>query len=282
MTTEPSDHVKRRTRSPAYPSFGLEEAIRKADILYEEEDRHQFPVDSMAHHWETKVTSSGFLQAISALKQFGLLTDQGTGSSRRLRLSELALDLLAHDEGSPRRAELIKEAALTPKIHRELWDAYFAGGGSPPSDSTIRVYLLRERTPPFNKDSVDALIGQFRATIAFANLRQSDIMPERVEEEESHSPSQSMVKQPQPQPPPPSWSQQRSQEPPTRTTPHLPPPVGFRDLPVTLPSLEIAVLRVPVPMSEEDYETLTNALTAMKRALVRDNPATPPAASSGE
>jgi hypothetical protein len=43
-----------------------------------------------------------------------------------------------------------------------------------------------------------------------------------------------------------------------------------RELPITLPSLEIAVLRLPVPMTEEDYDTLLQALEGMKKALTRD------------
>jgi len=48
----------------------------------------------------------------------------------------------------------------------------------------------------------------------------------------------------------------------------------FRDLPVTLPdSLEVAVFRVPVPMSKDDFNTLVSSLTCMEHALVRkDNP----------
>jgi hypothetical protein len=50
------------------------------------------------------------------------------------------------------------------------------------------------------------------------------------------------------------------------------------DLPVTLPSLEIAVFRVPVPMSEDDYKTITSSLATMKKALVREgDPEKPPA-----
>lgn len=46
------------------------------------------------------------------------------------------------------------------------------------------------------------------------------------------------------------------------------PPSGLRDLPITLPSLELAVLRVPVPMSTEDFDALVSALNAMKKKLV--------------
>jgi hypothetical protein len=46
----------------------------------------------------------------------------------------------------------------------------------------------------------------------------------------------------------------------------------FRDLPITLPSnLDIAVLRVPVPMTPQDFKTLVNTLNAMEKSLVRQD-----------
>ncbi len=43
----------------------------------------------------------------------------------------------------------------------------------------------------------------------------------------------------------------------------------MRDLPITLPSsLEVAIFRLPVPMSETDYKTLVNSLASMKETLV--------------
>src|SRR4051794_36902283 len=107
MADDTADRGKGRTRSSAYPSFGLEEAIHKASVLYKGEGRHWFPVVSMATHLETQVTSSNFQRAISTLKQFGLLEDEGTGEKRRLRLSDLMLDLLEHEGDAPERHRLI-------------------------------------------------------------------------------------------------------------------------------------------------------------------------------
>ena len=43
---------------------------------------------------------------------------------------------------------------------------------------------------------------------------------------------------------------------------------AIRDLPITLPSLQIAVVRVQVPMPDDDYEAFMNTLKAMKSALI--------------
>jgi len=117
-------------------------------------------------------TNSNFQLTIAALKHFGLAVDEGSKDKRRLKLTPLALDILEHPEGSAKYSEAIKAAALTPKIHRELWDKY---AGKLPPDVSIRVYLVREREEGyFNKNQVDGFIGQFRSTIAFAKLLESD------------------------------------------------------------------------------------------------------------
>jgi hypothetical protein len=43
----------------------------------------------------------------------------------------------------------------------------------------------------------------------------------------------------------------------------------FRELPITLPSLNIAVLRVPFPMDSADYDALETTLKAFKTALTK-------------
>ena len=44
---------------------------------------------------------------------------------------------------------------------------------------------------------------------------------------------------------------------------------AMRELPVTLPSLNIATIKVPERMSELDFTTLMNSLAAWKDALVQ-------------
>lgn len=176
-----STEEKKRTRSPAYPSIDLKEAIQCTKSAYDEEDRHAFTPEAAAEHWGYKPTSSAVSQIVSALKQFGLFVEEPGNGVRRLRLSSLALDLMVHeDETDSHRIELLKTAALNPKIHREIWERYT---GRLPSDASLRIYLLRERVGvPFNKDQVDRFISQLRETIEFAKLSESDKLSAEGEE----------------------------------------------------------------------------------------------------
>src|SRR5688500_13312680 len=118
--TDQSDRKRPRHRSPAYPSIDLRTAIERAATIYKAEKRHPAPVAVMVHHCGYDTTSSAGLRAIAALKQFGLLLEEGSNEERQLRLSELALDILIADsEESPQRLHAIKTAALSPPIHRK-------------------------------------------------------------------------------------------------------------------------------------------------------------------
>ena len=74
---------------------------------------------------------------------------------------------------------LLRQAALSPPIHKELWEHY--GGFLPERDEDLKKYLLVEKN--FNQQSVDGFIAQFRASIALTNLVQGDMLQEDKKEE---------------------------------------------------------------------------------------------------
>jgi hypothetical protein len=169
---DPREHKAARVRSPAYPAFDLNTAIDRARTIYQHEKRAAVPVAVVTKHCGLDIKSSGALRLIAALKHFALVTEQGGGEGRKIQLSELALDiLLAPSDNDPKRIAAIKRAALSPKIHKKLWDHYH---GELPSDANIGSYLVRELE--FNDAQVDRFIKEFRSTIAYAQLVPSDTM----------------------------------------------------------------------------------------------------------
>jgi hypothetical protein len=166
------DSGKKRTRSPAYPFINLEAAIKRAKEFYDEETRNAASVKVAVKHWGYEEKSSGGLQTIAALISFGLLKDEGIGEKRKLQLTQNALRVLLDQRpDSTERAQLIKQAALTPKIHRDLWKKW---GNELPSEHQFRYTLTAEWEPPFNEKSVDGFIREYKDTIAFAKLSESD------------------------------------------------------------------------------------------------------------
>jgi len=168
---------RKRTRSPAYPFVNLEAAIARAKEFYDKEQRNAANISVAMKHWGYKDDSSNGAQTIAALVSFGLLQDEGIGEKRKVRLTQDALRILLDERpNSIERAALIRQAALAPKIHQQLWEKW---GNDLPSDAQLRHTLLLDWPVPFNENAVDTFIREYRDTIAFARLSESDkVVPE--------------------------------------------------------------------------------------------------------
>jgi hypothetical protein len=168
---QPDDQNKSKNdRSPAYPFISLKTAIERAKELYREEKRNPAPVPVVVKHWGYKEKSSGGIQTIAALKYYGLLIDTGSGDSRKVQLSDAGLKI-AMDERtiSPERDNLIKQAALRPKIYAKLWETW---GSAMPSEENVNYYLRVELK--FADNVVPNFIRGYKDTISFAKLTESD------------------------------------------------------------------------------------------------------------
>jgi hypothetical protein len=165
------DSGKKRMRSPAYPYINLETALRRAKEFHDKENRGLAFMKVAAKHWGYEEKSSGALQTAAALISFGLMRDEGTGEKRKLQLTQTALRIILDTRAdSSDREGAIKEAALSPKIHKELWKRF----EPTVSNDQLRHTLILDWTPPFNENSVDGFIREYRDTIAFAKLSESD------------------------------------------------------------------------------------------------------------
>ena len=163
---------RKRTRSPAYPYVNLEGAIKRAKDFYDKEQRNAANITVATKHWGFLEDSSSGSQTVAALISFGLMADDGIGDKRTVRLTQDALKILLDTRpDSKEKADLIKKCALSPKIHRQIWDSF---KGNLPSDANLRHTLLFGWETPFNDNAVDYFIGELRSTIAFAKVGESD------------------------------------------------------------------------------------------------------------
>jgi hypothetical protein len=178
MATSPSvpeSTGRKRLRSPAYPFINLETAIKRAGEFYAKEKHNSAPLKVAVRHWGYEEKSSGGLQTAAALISFGLMRDEGTGDRRKLKLTENALRILLDPRPeSEDRVAAIRAAALTPKIHQQLWRKWHNGI---PSDDNVKHFLILELKPPFNPGVADGFIKQYKDTIAFARPDDSAMVP---------------------------------------------------------------------------------------------------------
>jgi hypothetical protein len=172
MRTRRRDKVKTEAgRSPTYPFVPLERARARADQLWRAVRRADMDVASARQHWGYGPNSSGGIQTEAAMKQFGLLEVSGRGRKRRLKLSELAVRLVGdHELDASERYKLTKQAALNPKVHRELWDRWKDVLPVP----QVRRHLTKDRDPAFNEKGANDLIAEYQRTISYMGMLGSE------------------------------------------------------------------------------------------------------------
>ena len=159
MKRETHDKIR---RSPRYPFVNLDKAITRADELWAAIGPREISVADASKAWGYGRTSSGAIQTEAALKQFGLIDVLGRGETRRLKLTQAGQRIVGDTKIDPaERRELIKTAALSPKVHRELWGRW---GNSLPREE-VRAYLIQHRG--FQDKGADAVITEYQKTMAF-------------------------------------------------------------------------------------------------------------------
>ncbi len=246
---------KKVIRSPRYPAIPLQEAILKARTFFEHEKYSQVPTEVALKHWGYNPRSGPGLRLLSALLQYGLMEDEGSGNKRKVKLSELGrmLVLDERDDSEGRRTAL-RNAALKPSIYQELSRAHPSGL---PSDENLRHELIMNRK--FNPDVVGEFIADLRSTFRFANLIESDIMSENKADIDEERPGED-------RPLVPRHEGKRMPETQLEDT-------RSWDLTIPLIGGGQAILRAPIPLSEENYTLLTSmldsTLKSMKKAITK-------------
>jgi hypothetical protein len=245
-------------RSPNYPVIGLQKAMERAKTLYEKAKLHFVPIGVAQTHWAIKPMSASGNQSVAALKAYGLIEVEGEADKRQVRISDTARRIILN---SPEREDLIKQSALRPSLHAEIWKKY---NGDLPTDDIIRHYLIFDQK--FNEDSVDSFIAQFKSTISFAKLspddKVSDVNGAEEEDDDETETRDSM-----------SDLENPRKEPIRKDTP-APPPPSLKDFPLYLSNSQKAVLYVPPQISQKDFELLRkqieNSLLVVEATFILD------------
>lgn len=135
-----------RSRSPNYPQIGLKEAVQRVKNVYESDYRSSLTRALTAERLGYSGVNGKSLAVIAALGKFGLLEGKGED----LRVSELAVRIIAHPPGSPERMQALAEAVARPELFQAIAQR-FPGKGA--SDGTIRAFLMTEGFIPPAADS---------------------------------------------------------------------------------------------------------------------------------
>lgn len=261
MSTDEGRKSKRE-RSPTYPAIDLALAIRRAGELQAQEGFNWAPIPALLQAWGYSSKSSNGALTVAALKRYGLIEDRGSSEAREGRLTAFARAILLDErEDSPERLKRLQEAALKPKINREIWDKY---EGSLPSDVTLKYHLTVERG--FSPGGAEDYLRQFRRTIEFARLTGDSAIVSADGGESSGV----------------------DEEPaPSRTVPQSravhAPAAGSLNMPATAPAPiqfpvvgATIVLQTTAPLTEEGWDQMMAVLGALKPAIVSSHQDPPP------
>jgi len=166
--------IMTNVRSPNYPAISLPEAVKRAAMVYRQEQTLAADKEVIAKAIGYGSLNGGSTAVISALTKYGLLVPTGKGD--QLRLSEEALDIIIHNTGEYERMKAVQKVALKPSLFSELYGAYKL---NLPSDHSLRATLLKKG---FNQKTVDGVIRSYRDTIEFVNVETEDSNAESLDE----------------------------------------------------------------------------------------------------
>lgn len=154
--------MAKKQRSPNHPSSDLSDAVRRALLLYKAEKLHAVPVELAAKHIGYRGVSGPSRQALSSMKQFGLVRIQDGTVEVDKKTQALSLRGAESAEGKA----ILKEAALTPPLFKGLWERVHQ------SDEALIYDLVANQG--FGEDGARRAVRAFRETVIYAGLEADD------------------------------------------------------------------------------------------------------------
>jgi len=230
-----------------FPFIPLPRAIDRARELYRVANGHDVPFSTAVKSWGYAEKSSGGSQTCAALKLFGLLDDVSGSEVRKVKLTESALRIVRDPRDiSPDRDKLLREAAVRPKLHADVWAKF---GGMPPSDEALKAYLMIDRG--LKDEAAPDFIREFTVTMAYAKVTESGTIQDiELEQPDGELPVSLAPVSPLPSPIAVDAMVERSLRRASDPTPS-----GARQEIFTLEEGDV-VLTFPSEMSAESYEDL--------------------------
>ena len=159
--------TQQRDRSPAFPVVSLETAFQRLVDFDAHFKRTAARPEKIGEAWGIK-TKAYVDRITAALRYFGLLEYQGSGSDRGVVVSEDGRKFLRAQQEEIKR-EVIKTAALRPKQIAKFWQSW---GFDRPADAACLDELAMKNG--FSDAGARDFLKVYDATISYARLSNSD------------------------------------------------------------------------------------------------------------
>jgi hypothetical protein len=159
---------QKKDRSPSYPFISLRRAVERSQEFLLAHKRDAARLATVAPTWGYGTKSSGLLQTVAALKQYGLLEDLGSGDERKIKLSDLARRIIS-DTRPGIKEEALQAAANNPKLFSEYISRWVP---DIPADSHCLSELEHDRG--FTPEAAKLFLKSFKITVSYAGLLAKD------------------------------------------------------------------------------------------------------------
>ncbi|MGO9172797.1 MAG: hypothetical protein ACLP7P_12640 [Rhodomicrobium sp.] len=158
----------KKDRSPSFPFISLPEAIKRLQAFEQTFGRHPAPGVKVGLAWGLKGKSSQAYQILAALKAFGLVRYEGSGTQLNAMLTDEARTYLRAQQDTI-KSEVIRRLALKPAQFQKFWAIW--GADRPPDVICLDQLILNHA---FTDNAAHNFLKVYDETIAFAKLSNSD------------------------------------------------------------------------------------------------------------
>ena len=172
MSEQTTQDKAKRDRSPAYPSITLGNAVDRLIAFDDYSKRHPVPVKNVGNAWGIKPLSSQASSILAALKSYGLVDYQGSGSEMKVVLSEDARTYVRAQQEDIKK-QVLRRSALKPKAMGKYFMEW--GAVRPPNEVCLDELVLNAK---FSHLGAENFLKVYDATIAYAGLSDSDTIGE--------------------------------------------------------------------------------------------------------
>lgn len=142
------------TRSPAYPTMTVNQAIEYVSKVYEQNRTNPVAREAAAVDMGYAGLTGSSTKALADLTHYGLIDKAGKGT---IRVSQRAVDLL-YPESPEGKAAALNSAAFAPPLFAELRAQFHDGI---PSENNLRSFLMRKG---FATSAIPFVVNSYRET----------------------------------------------------------------------------------------------------------------------
>lgn len=235
-----------KNRSPNYPAIGLTEAVASAAALYDKSGRAALPQEAVVVDLGYRGMNGPARTKLSALRKYGLLENAPGG---KLRLSNRAITLTQPGVDAHEYYEALVAAANSPAIFAELRQQHL------PSNEALKLILVREKG--FSDAGATQFIQAFRDTNQFVEAHAEGYNDPVANAGTADVGTRFSVR---------AGDEGRGMESAAATVRAQ--GATSRTIQVPISPTTWALIQLPAPMSEDDWNQMLGVLQAMKPGLV--------------